>query len=148
MPRLTLAAVGLLLIVSLALVSPAPVPADPAEPDLQVGFGERDITPKVGDKAKVYLAGFGKDRKATGVHDPLMARAVVLRHGKTKIAVASVDLVGFFLPNVENVRKKLDGFSYVLVTSTHNHEGPDTLGLWGPNPFQSGADKDLSLIHI
>ena len=142
MPRLILAVVGLLLIVALLAVSPASIVAEPAEPELQVGFGERDITPKVGDKAKVYLAGFGKDRKATGVHDPLMARAVVLRHGKTKIAVASVDLVGFFLPNVENVRKKLDGFSYVLVTSTHNHEGPDTLGLWGPTALQSGVDPE------
>src|SRR5205807_6739375 len=25
--------------------------------------------------------------------------------------------------------------------STHNHEGPDTLGIWGPNPFTSGIDK-------
>ena len=86
------------------------------------------------------MAGFGHNRKATGVHDPLMARAVVLQHGKTKIALASVDLVGFFRPNVENVRKQLDGFTYVLVSSTHNHEGPDTLGLWGPTPLQNGVD--------
>src|SRR5262249_34137521 len=25
---------------------------------------------------------------------------------------------------------------------THNHNGPDTLGLWGPNPFTSGVDPD------
>jgi hypothetical protein len=142
MSRLILVPVGLLVLVLLMLLSPVPIPAEPAEPELQVGFGERDITPKVGDKAKVYLAGFGKDRKATGVHDPLLARAVVLQHGKTKIAIASVDLVGFFLPNVKNVRKKLDGFSYVLVTSTHNHEGPDTLGLWGPTALQSGVDPE------
>ncbi|MGH7151336.1 MAG: neutral/alkaline non-lysosomal ceramidase N-terminal domain-containing protein, partial [Planctomycetota bacterium] len=28
----------------------------------------------------------------------------------------------------------------VIVASTHNHEGPDTLGLWGPNPVTCGAD--------
>jgi hypothetical protein len=114
---------------------------------VRVGFGEADITPKVGDKP-VYIAGFGNDRKATGVHDPLMARAVVLEQGQTKIALVSVDLVGFFYPRVLRVRERVRGFSYVLVTSTHNHEGPDTLGLWGPGRFQSGVDPDyLALIE-
>jgi hypothetical protein len=113
----------------------------PAQPPLQVGFGETDITPELGKKP-VYLAGFGKNRKATEVHDPLMARAVVIAHGKAKIALVSVDVVGLFLPFVESVRKELPGFTYVLVSSTHNHEGPDTLGLWGPNSLQSGVDPD------
>src|SRR4051794_17520613 len=76
---------------------------------VEVGFGEADITPAIG-KEPVYLAGFGQNRKATKVHDPLFARAVVLRQGKRKIALASVDLVGFFRVNVVNVRKKLPGF--------------------------------------
>ena len=38
------------------------------------------------------MAGFGRDRPATGVNDPLLARAVVLRHGKQKLAIVSVDL--------------------------------------------------------
>jgi len=138
MPRFML--VLLLLVASLFALQPESTPAEQAEPELQVGFGERDITPKVDGKTAVYMAGFGQNRKAAGVHDPLMARVVVLQHGKTKIAIASVDLVGFFLPNVENVRKQLDGFTYVLVSSTHNHEGPDTLGLWGPTAFQSGVN--------
>jgi hypothetical protein len=106
---------------------------------LLAGFGEADITPKLGGKP-VYLAGFGQNRKATGVHDPLKARAVVLRHGDRKLALVALDLVGFFHPNVVHVRERLAGFDYVLVCSTHQHEGPDTLGLWGPNPFTSGVD--------
>jgi hypothetical protein len=113
---------------------------------VQVGFGERDITPALGKKP-VYMAGFGKNRKATGVHDPLMARAVVLAHQKVKIAIVSVDLVGLFQPFIENVRRQLPGFTYVLVSCTHNHEGPDTLGLWGPNSLQSGVDPDY-LTHV
>ena len=107
--------------------------------DLTVGFGEADITPKLGKKP-VYLAGFGKDRKATKVHDPIMARAVALGDGSEKIALVSVDVVGLFHNSVERVRAKLPGFKYVLVSATHNHEGPDTLGLWGANPVQSGVD--------
>src|SRR6185503_8684692 len=100
---------------------------------VQAGFAEADITPKVGkDLPPVYVAGFGKNRVATGVHDPIMARAVVLQHKDEKIALVSVDLVGLFLPRIEKIRRELPGFSYVLVSSTHNHEGPDTLGLWGP----------------
>jgi hypothetical protein len=114
---------------------------DAGPTELEAGFAETDITPRVQEKT-VYLAGFGQNRKATGVHDPLMARAVVLRHGKEKIAIVSIDLVGFFHPNIENVRKRLPGFSYVLVSSTHNHEGPDTLGLWGSSPLKSGVDGE------
>lgn len=108
---------------------------------LRVGFGATDVTP---DPAKkdVWLAGFGKNRKATKIHDPLMARAFVFEHDKKKIAIVSVDLVGLFNDVAERVRKQLPGFTYILVTSTHNHEGPDTMGLWGPNLITSGIDAD------
>src|SRR5262249_25244780 len=62
--------------------------------------------------------------------------------GGTKVAMVSVDVVGLFLPSVERVRELLPGFTYVLVSATHNHEGPDTLGLWGPSPLKSGVDPD------
>jgi hypothetical protein len=112
--------------------------APPAD-ELQAGFAETDITPAVKDKA-VYMAGFGHNRRASGVHDPLKARAVVIKHGKEKIAVVAVDLIGLFHAQIESVRKRLPDFRYVLVCSTHNHEGPDTLGLWGPTPLRSGVD--------
>jgi hypothetical protein len=117
--------------------------AEPGKDTVEAGFGETDITPKVGEGAKpVYMAGFGQNRRAVKVHDPLKARAIVLRHGDRKVALVSIDVVGFFYPNVVAVRKQLPGFTYVLVSSTHNHEGPDTLGLWGPNPFTSGVDSE------
>jgi hypothetical protein len=113
-----------------------------SSPDtLQAGFAEADITPKLGGKP-VYLAGFGQNRKATEVLDPIAVRAVVLRHGNQTVAVACADVVGLFLPSVERIRKELPGFSYVLVSSTHNHHGPDTMGLWGPGPFASGVDPE------
>src|SRR5947209_4149106 len=62
---------------------------------LRAGFGAADVTPEVGGKP-VYLAGFGKDRKATRVHDPIMARAVVLEADRVKVALVSVDVVGLF----------------------------------------------------
>ncbi len=108
----------------------------PAAETVRVGFGK-----------PVYMAGFGQNRIAKGVHDPLVARAVVFQDGGRKLALVSIDVVGFFYPNVVAVREKLPGFTYVLVSSTHNHEGPDTLGLWGPNPFTSGVDPTY-LQHV
>jgi hypothetical protein len=131
-------------------LTPAARPADEpkaADAALEVGFGEADITPKVGGKTPVYLAGFGNNRQATGVHDNLYARCIVLRHGKQRIALVSIDVVGLFFDRVEAVRKELPGFTYVLVSSTHNHEGPDTLGLWGPTKLQSGVDPDY-MAHL
>jgi hypothetical protein len=117
--------------------------ADTPKPALEVGLASVDITPKVGPKEKpVWVAGFGKGRKATGVADPLFARAVVLSDGKRKVALVSVDLVGLFLTATDRVRAALPGFDHVVVSSTHNHEGPDTMGLWGETALQSGIDPD------
>src|SRR5262245_66086275 len=66
---------------------------------LRVAFGEADITPEIGQgKKPVWMAGFAHGRAATGVHDPLMARAVVLDDGQRKFALVSVDLVGLQYP--------------------------------------------------
>jgi hypothetical protein len=107
-----------------------------------VGYGQADITPEVGGKNPVYIAGYGQNRKAVGVHDPLWARAIVISDGTKKIAIAAVDVVGLQYPTVEEIRKQLEGLDYVLVASTHNHEGPDTVGIWGPTPFKSGVDPE------
>jgi hypothetical protein len=109
--------------------------------DLQAGFAEVDVTPAL-DGKPVFLAGFGHNRKATGVADPIVVRAVVLSDGKAKIAFAAIDIVGFFNANVRAVRSELNGFDHVVISSTHNHEGPDTLGLWGATAFTSGIDPE------
>src|SRR5262249_5576998 len=101
----------------------AVLPVHAGEMALRAGFGEVDVSPAL-DGKPVFLAGFGHNRKATRVHDPIMARAVVLDDGKTKVALVSVDVVGLFREPVERVRRQLPGFAYVLVSSTHNHEGP------------------------
>jgi hypothetical protein len=137
MPR-----VALLVLTWVSLVAPTAWGLAPPSVTIRVGFGEVDVTPQVEKKKPVYLAGFGRDRKATGVDDPLYARAIVLHDGKKKIAMVCADVVGLFHATALRVRAKLPGFDYVLVSSTHNHEGPDTMGLWGPSLLVSGIDKD------
>jgi hypothetical protein len=107
--------------------------------DVEVGFGKADITPDL-SRHVAWMAGYGNNRRATGVHDSLWARAVVLREGESKLALVSVDLVGLQRPAVMKVRDRLPGYMHVLVASTHDHEGPDVIGLWGPSERQSGVD--------
>ncbi len=107
---------------------------------LEVGFGVVDITPDLSGENPVWLAGYGQNRRATGVHDPIYARAIVLRDGSRKVAIVVADVVGIFYPTTLEIRSRLDDFDYVLVAATHNHEGPDTMGLWGPSPVRTGVD--------
>lgn len=118
-----------------------------AQNPLEIGIAAVDVSPPVGKKP-VYMAGFGQNRVATKIHDPIMARAIVLHDGKQKLAMVSVDVVGLFLPFVDKIRKDLAGFDHVMVSATHNHEGPDTMGLWGSSPFRSGIDPDyMKTLH-
>ncbi|NBR04736.1 MAG: hypothetical protein EBT92_03095 [Planctomycetes bacterium] len=111
---------------------------------LEVGFSKGDATPKIGNKP-VYIAGFGHNRKAEGVSDPIFIRAMVLKTEGKKYAFVSADLIGLFKEQVDDIRKELKDFENVMFSCTHSHEGPDTLGLWGQTPFQSGTDPDYLL---
>ncbi|MHA7836022.1 MAG: neutral/alkaline non-lysosomal ceramidase N-terminal domain-containing protein [bacterium] len=91
----------------------------------------------------VFIAGFGNDRQATGYNDRLWARGVVVDGAEGRVAIVSVDLIGYFNSEVETIRSLVDpadGVDYVVVSSTHQHEGPDTLGIWGPDATTSGID--------
>ncbi len=111
-----------------------------ADATLFAGFAETEITPDLNGDKPVWIAGYGHGRRATGVHDPLMVRCVVLGHGQERIALVAVDLVGLQYPEAKRIRAQLADYRYVMVASTHNHEGPDVIGIWGPTPFQRGVD--------
>jgi hypothetical protein len=132
---LALAALGLL----------APAGAEAAKQRLRAGACARVITPVVGvnHSDPIYMAGFDNDRQATGVHDDLWARGIVLESRGTKIAIVTVDVIGYFNNEIQTARSLVDparGIESITVTSTHNHEGPDTMGLWGPDQTTTGVD--------
>ncbi len=84
-------------------------------------------------------AGFGATC-ALGMHDDTWARAMVLEVGNKTVALVSLDVVGFFNIEVRRAREEL-GKRYpdlpideLVVSSTHTHEGVDTMGLWA-QPF-------------
>ncbi|MGH0030917.1 MAG: hypothetical protein ACQGVC_14080 [Myxococcota bacterium] len=132
----------------------------PEKSPLYVGVCSRDITPispslvdeyeaafggtaVVNHTDPVYLAGFGNDRQATGYNDRLWARGLVLDGKGGRIAIVALDVVGYFNAEIENIRALVDPASevdYLVVHSTHQHEGPDTIGIWGPDELTSGTD--------
>jgi hypothetical protein len=93
----------------------------------------------------IYLAGFGDNRMATGKHDDLWARAIVLEQGATKVAIVAIDLIGYYgkanyygLGEIQKLVDPRAGVTDILITSTHNHEAPDTIGAWGTTRLSDG----------
>ncbi len=106
-------------------------------------MAKNTITPDV-RAAKVYMAGFGNNRVATGVHDDLWVRCLALGTPDAKLVMCEADLIGLFYDDVLKVRAKVKAsvpdVTQVIVASAHDHEGPDTMGLWGPTPLESGMN--------
>lgn len=118
----------------------------PVSAAFRAGAAYRVITPEVGQSsAPVYIAGFGQNRVATGVHDPLSIRCLAMSAGRKPVVLCGVDLIGLFLDDVEKIRQgarqQLGRDLDVIISSTHGHEGPDTMGLWGPKAGVTGLSE-------
>ena len=150
MSKAKISALIVLLVVGLAIGAlPAPgVSAGATEGKLLAGAAKVIITPTVNEEDPyadpVWIGGWDI-RIAVGIHDELYARSLVVRFKGTTLAFVAVDLVGLFYADVQEIRTMVDhslGIDHIIVASTHDHEGPDTLGLWGPHPFISGEDPE------
>lgn len=81
----------------------------------------------------VWIAGFSNNRPPKGVHDPLLAQAIAFRNNDTTLVMVTIDSIGILHEKFIDVRKSIDpslGIDHVMFSSTHNHEAPDTLGIW------------------
>jgi hypothetical protein len=59
------------------------------------------------------------------------------------VVLCSADLIGLFYDDVLTIRRAVEAQAadaFLIVACTHTHAGPDTLGLYGPNPLQTGID--------
>lgn len=108
---------------------------------LRIGFARQTITPSL--ERPVYLAGFGQNRPAQSVHDDLWACALALEVGPQRVVLAALDLIGLPRMHVLEIEQRLAEFAPgtgLLLACTHNHDGPDTIGLWGPDSSTPGTD--------
>ena len=91
-----------------------------------------------------WLAGFHNKRAANGIHDSIWARTMILDDGSSRIAIVSLDAIGFFHDQVIDVRKKISPnlhIDYCMIASTHVHEAPDLMGIWGESKYKNGVNK-------
>jgi hypothetical protein len=101
--------------------SPSPLAAQ----ELKVGVAVADITPPKGYR----MSGYFYERLNTGTHDPLQARALVLRQDDRQAALVFCDLIGMSLDvsrKARDLAAKKTGIpaANILIAATHSHTGP------------------------
>lgn len=104
--------------------------AEPANTnDFQAGEGVVDITPPLG----LTLGGFhyspDRPRRVTGVRQPAEARALVVKHGETTLAIVSLDMLNVSFELARKVQARVERETkipagHVKVCATHTHSMP------------------------
>jgi len=108
---------------------------------LKIGYAQEIITPSL--DRPVFLAGFGRNRRAESVHDDLYVRTLTLENNGRFVIVAALDLIGLHREQCQTIEARVAAQipqAQMLITCTHTHHGPDTMGLWGPDEQTSGVD--------
>ncbi|MBB6050449.1 hypothetical protein [Armatimonas rosea] len=114
-----------------------------ANDTLQVGVAKRVITP---NPLLPVSGGMGPTRPTREKRGELMARALYLQRGATKVVVVGLDLLGF--PGVlgDRVRARVPQVApqNILIGATHTHSAPDCYAF--PDG-QGGHTGDLAFIE-
>lgn len=108
----------------LPLVAFAAPGATAAGAMFEVGYADVDITPPLGHT----MPGYFRERRADGVLDPLLAKALVLKNGETALVFAALDLIGVKAGQVADIRGAVTRETgipggHVFVHATHTHTG-------------------------
>ena len=116
-------------------------------PILQAGAAAVDITPR---DWPLPLIGSFRYRPATGAHDPLYSRAVVMGRGEDMVAIAIVDscyVPREILDEAKRQAQETTGIptDRMLIAATHTHTAPPPapgIGLRGPEPAQETQNEE------
>lgn len=120
-----------------------PILGHPHDGRLHAAAAAVVITPNASNHpCPLYMGGTGGNRLAEGVHDDLEARVLVLALDDVHAVLASMDLVGLEGPDTLRMQARISALGldpdHLLVSCTHTHTGPDTIGVWGPETGVSG----------
>jgi neutral ceramidase len=105
--------------------------AYPTKQLLLVGASAQDVTPA----GETFLYGYPNvPRIRTGIHDPLMASALVLHAGAEAVMFVSVDVIFLSKNLVRQARRLISqatgiATSRILISATHTHSGPPTIAM-------------------
>jgi len=95
---------------------------------LRAGVSKVDITPPIGLPMYGYME---RTKPSAGTLDPLYARILVLEVNGKRLALITLDLGRTFGPaSLTRLRGRLaetSGISYLLITASHTHSGPNIL---------------------
>jgi len=95
---------------------------------LKAGVARVDITPPPGLPMYGYAS---RTQPATGTLDALYARVLVLEAGEQRWALVTLDLGRVFGPpalaRLRQSLKESSGISFLLITASHTHAGPNLL---------------------
>ncbi|MBI4906025.1 MAG: hypothetical protein HY820_20495 [Acidobacteria bacterium] len=103
------------------------VPAQ-AQGPIRAGAFAADITPQA-HMWPISRVGNFEPSPATGAHDPLSARALVLEAGRTKLAIVIIDSVGVSAPILDEAKRLASAATgipveRILMAATHTHSAP------------------------
>lgn len=118
-----------------------PAGAQQGGPGFRAGIACVDITPAL----PVSMVGGFQDRTATGVHDPLHARCLVLDDGAAKLAFVMVDNCLIQRPVFDKAKQLIQqktGLApdRVLAAATHTHTGVTVTAVFQSEPVPGYAD--------
>lgn len=118
-----------------------PIGAADNTPVFRAGIACVDITPEL----PVSMVGGFQDRTATGVHDPLHARCLVLDNGTARLAFVTVDNCLVQRPVFDAARKLVQertGLApdHVTMAATHTHTGVTVTAVFQSDPVPGYAD--------
>jgi neutral/alkaline ceramidase-like enzyme len=110
----------------------------------EVGISIDDITPSTEEIAsgQIYLGAYGVGGwrgHATGIHDSIYARSIVIQSGGITFALSVLDLPGMGTKTTERIKNAVVERikihrENIFITNTHTHSAPDFQGLWGGVP--------------
>lgn len=117
---------------------PPPLLLRTAEAELRAGAATVDITPQT---LPIAVSGSFTNREATGIHDRLHARCLVLDDGQRRVAVTVCDsllLTRDIFDSAKSAAAQATGIpaAHMLMAATHTHSGPAAvpLGKLRPDP--------------
>lgn len=85
---------------------------------------------------------FGGGRAAQGVNTDVEVRVLVFIEGDVSVAIGWIDSIGMLSSDFDRIRQHPLvaplGLDHVTLGTTHGHDTPDTMGLWGPTVAVTG----------
>ncbi len=127
----------------LLLITALPLAAS----DLRIGASRVKITPPLG----APMAGYYTERAATGVHDDLWAKSIVIESGSTSVVLVALDIITTqreFVQEARRLIRETTGIpgENVMISATHAHTGPVITG-GSARTAAFGGDQGLAAAY-